>query len=60
MLGCRRAANPTSYARREIVHAPRSTGSYFEGGTCGPAVNLPVPVNEQNNPDFHGCLDRNA
>ena len=36
------------------------TGTHYRGGTYGPDVNLPVPQDEQNNnPNFHGCLDRN-
>jgi starch-binding outer membrane protein, SusD/RagB family len=29
-------------------------------GSYGPDVNLPVPFDEQNNPNFDGCFDRNA
>lgn len=36
------------------------TGLYFKGGAYGPAVNLPIPLNEENNPKSNGCLDRNA
>jgi hypothetical protein len=37
------------------------TGQHYRGGTYGTDVNLPVPQDEQNNnPKFHGCLDRNA
>lgn len=37
------------------------TGQHYRGGTYGPDVNLPVPQDEvNNNPNFHGCLDRNA
>jgi starch-binding outer membrane protein, SusD/RagB family len=37
------------------------TGLYFKGGqTYGPAVNLPLPATETNNPKVQGCLDRNA
>lgn len=37
------------------------TGQHYRGGTYGPDVNLPVPKDEENNnPNFHGCLDRNA
>ncbi|MDB4884196.1 MAG: hypothetical protein JWL95_2962 [Gemmatimonadetes bacterium] len=36
------------------------TGSYFKGGSYGKDVNLPVPFEEQNNPQFKGCLNRNA
>jgi starch-binding outer membrane protein, SusD/RagB family len=57
--------------RRLIRQAPYSqwfnanntfpTGTHYRGGTYGPDVNLPVPKDEENNnPKFHGCLDRNA
>lgn len=36
------------------------SGQFFKGGTYGSDVNFPVTVDEQNNPDFKGCLDRNA
>lgn len=36
------------------------TGAYFKGGVYGTDVNLPVPFEEQNNPEFKGCLNRNA
>ncbi|HEY2375628.1 MAG TPA: hypothetical protein VGH98_06595 [Gemmatimonadaceae bacterium] len=35
-------------------------GTHYRGGTYGTDVNLPVPKDEENNnPNFHGCLDRN-
>jgi hypothetical protein len=36
------------------------SGAYFKGGTYGTDVNIPVPFEEQNNPGFKGCIDRNA
>jgi hypothetical protein len=36
------------------------TGNFAEGGTYGTDVNLILPQQEQNNPNFKGCLDRNA
>lgn len=36
------------------------TGTFFKGGSYGPDVNMPVPKVEENNPNFHGCIDRNA
>ncbi len=36
------------------------TGQFFKGGTYSADVNLPVTVDEQNNPEFTACLDRNA
>ncbi len=35
------------------------TGAYFKGGAYGSDVNFPVPLAEQNNPNFTQCLDRN-
>jgi starch-binding outer membrane protein, SusD/RagB family len=36
------------------------TGVYPKGGNYGTDVNFPIPQAEENNPNFHGCLDRNA
>jgi hypothetical protein len=36
------------------------TGAYHKGGSYGTDVNLPIPIEEQNNPNSRGCLDRNA
>ena len=35
------------------------TGDYHKGGTYGPDVNFPLPIEEENNPNSVGCLDRN-
>ena len=35
-------------------------GNYFKSGVYGSDVNLPVTDNELTNPNFRGCLDRNA
>ena len=35
-------------------------GNYFKSGTYGSDVNLPVTDNEQTNPNFKACIDRNA
>lgn len=35
-------------------------GAFPKGGVYGTDVNMPVPDVELNNPNFHGCLDRNA
>ena len=29
------------------------------GGVYGPDVNFPIPIEEDNNPNFTGCIDRN-
>jgi len=36
------------------------TGQFFKGGTYSTDVNIPVTVDELNNPEFTGCLDRSA
>lgn len=36
------------------------TGPFLKGGVYGTDVNFAVPNNEVNNPNFTGCLDRNA
>ena len=36
------------------------SGQDYKGGTYGTDVNFPVPDAERVNPQFHGCLDRNA
>ena len=36
------------------------SGSYIKGGSYGSDVNLPMPQEEGNNPNFSGCLDREA
>ena len=48
---------------RQYQRTPESvfpTGDFFKGNQYGPDVNFPVPKVEENNPNFHGCLDRNA
>jgi hypothetical protein len=36
------------------------SGTYIKGGSYGPDVNLPMPQEEGNNPNFAGCLVREA
>jgi hypothetical protein len=36
------------------------TGAYHKNGTYGPDVNLPIPIEELNNSNSQGCIDRNA
>ena len=36
------------------------TGVYFKGGSYGTDVNFPIPDSELLNPNFKGCIDRNA
>lgn len=35
------------------------TGTWFKGGPYGNDVNFPIPRNEENNPSFQQCTDRN-
>ena len=46
------------YGRPEATVFP--TGPYLKGGSYGTDVNIPIPIEEQNNPNFQGCIDRNA
>jgi len=34
-------------------------GAWFKGGNYGDAIQMPVPFDEQNNPNFVKCTDRN-
>ena len=34
-------------------------GAWFKGGVYGDAIQMSIPVEEQNNPNFQGCTDRN-
>jgi starch-binding outer membrane protein, SusD/RagB family len=36
------------------------SGAYHKGGSYGSDVTFPVSSDEQNNPNFQGCIDRNA
>ncbi|MEO6443694.1 MAG: TonB-dependent receptor plug domain-containing protein [Gemmatimonadaceae bacterium] len=36
------------------------SGAFYKGGSYGADVNFPVTVDEENNPAFKGCTDRNA
>lgn len=36
------------------------SGAHYRGGDYGADVNFPVPTNELVNPNFTGCIDRNA
>ena len=46
------------YGRTEDTVFP--TGDYHKGGSYGTDVNLPLPIEEDNNPNSSGCIDRNA
>ena len=48
---------------RQYGRAPESVypeGTHYKGGTYGDDLNFPVPQEEENNPSFTGCIDRNA
>jgi len=59
-------ANRMSDMRRLIRQYGRDaetvfpTGAYFKGGTYGTDVNFPVVLDEENNPNFDQCLNRDA
>jgi hypothetical protein len=56
----RRLVRPTSeggFGRAENTVFPN--GPYAKGGVYGTDKFLVIPLAEQNNPQFHGCLDRN-
>lgn len=56
----RRLVRPTTeggYGRAENTVYPN--GPYIKGGVFGTDKMLIVPQAEENNPQFHGCLDRN-
>ena len=36
------------------------TGIFHKGGNYGTDVNIPVPFDEENNPNFSGCTNRDA
>lgn len=46
------------YGRAQNTVYP--SGQHYKGGTYGSDVNFPVPDAELVNPQFHGCIDRNA
>jgi hypothetical protein len=46
------------YGRTEDQVFP--TGEFFKGGPYGNDVNFIIPQEEENNPNFEQCLDRNA
>ena len=46
------------YGRDQSAVFP--TGAHYRGVPYGKDVNLPVPTDEMNNPNFKGCIDRKA
>jgi hypothetical protein len=56
-LGDMRRLLRAPYSRAQTVVFPN--GTFFKGGNYGPDVNFPVSQAEENNPNFHGCIDRN-
>ena len=52
----RRLVRQYGYTQEQVF----PTGQFFKGGTYAADVNLPVTVDELNNPDFTACLDRKA
>ena len=56
----RRLARQDPYKQWYNVGNLFPSGTHYRGGVYGTDVNLPVPKDEENNnPNFHGCIDRN-
>ena len=56
----RRLARQDPYKQWYNVGNLFPSGNHYRGGVYGTDVNLPVPKDEENNnPNFHGCIDRN-
>jgi len=53
-----RARAAGGYGR--AINSVYPTGPWFKGGNYGDAIQMVLPVEELNNPKFHGCTDRNA
>jgi len=56
----RRLVRPTTaggYGR--VVNSVYPNGAWFKGGNYGDAIQMVLPVEELNNPNYHGCADRN-
>lgn len=56
----RRLVRPTSeggFGRAEVTVYPNE--QYVKGGLYGTDKMLIIPQAEENNPEFHGCIDRN-
>jgi hypothetical protein len=41
-----------------VVNSVYPNGAWFKGGNYGDAIQMVLPVEELNNPNFHGCGDR--
>jgi hypothetical protein len=50
---------PLGYGRSSQTVFPTGTYTGRGGGVYGTDVNFPVPIEEEANPNFTGCLDRN-
>ena len=56
-LGDMRRLLRAPYSRTQAAVFPN--GVFFKGGNYGTDVNFPVSQAEENNANFHGCIDRN-
>jgi starch-binding outer membrane protein, SusD/RagB family len=56
----RRLVRPAPLGYGRPVETVFPSGGYLKGGSYGEDVNLPIPVEEENNPNGVGCLGRNA
>jgi starch-binding outer membrane protein, SusD/RagB family len=52
----RRMIRQYDYDSEEIF----PSGTYHKGGPIGTDVNFPIPIDEENNPNFQACLNRDA
>ena len=55
----RRLVRPPPLGYGRAVDTVFPSGNYLKGGAYGEDVNLPIPIEERNNPNSQGCLDRN-
>ena len=54
----RRLVRPLPGGYGRAINTVFPVGAYLKGGVYGTDVNLPIPVDELNNPNSQGCLDR--
>ena len=55
----RRLVRPAPLGYGRPVDTVFPIGDYHKAGSYGSDVNFPLPIEEQNNPNSAGCLDRN-
>ncbi len=55
----RRLVRPTPDGYGRTINSVYPNGAWFKGGNYGDAIQMVLPVEELNNPNYHGCADRN-